>query len=160
MGTIFHTVSKRKFTTTAAPESVEPGFYSEPVEIHLSDDHGKLYGSGLSTLSYDEKYEAACDRWCDKTVLFVDYRRKGDLAKFYRVDREARGEFFLRHGRAEDAVPVFETRGGSEGWTEATDRSPVGFIFPSTGRTNEDGDLLDEFDPNARCGWVFVRFAD
>ncbi len=41
MGIIHYTVSNRTFKTVAAPASVEPGFYSDPVEIHVKRNHGK-----------------------------------------------------------------------------------------------------------------------
>ena len=157
MGIIYHTVSKRKFTTVAAPASVEPGFYSEPVEIHLSDDHGKLCMSLCRSDEHAEKYDQACERWIDETVLFIDYRRKADLAKFYRVDRKIREEFFLSHGQGEDAIPVFKTDGGSEGWVESINREPVGYLIPWNGKTNSDGDVLS--DPDGRGQWIYIPFA-
>jgi hypothetical protein len=156
MGTIHFTVSNRTFKTVAAPDSVEPGFYSEPVEIHVARNHGKEPGSYDRLHPWNVAYDRACDLHIGREVLFVDYQRKTDLTKYYRSDTECRADLFIRHGEATDNIPVFKTDGGSEAWAEELDRAPVGYLVPWNGNVNSDGDVLS--DPDGRGQWIYVPF--
>ena len=157
MGIIHYTVSHRTFKTVAAPASVEPGFYSEPVEIHVTRDHGKEPRSYDRNDPWNVAYDRAADLHRGREVLFVDYARKTDLPKYYRHDAEDRAEFFFKHGEAIDNIPVFKTNGGSEGWVECLERKPVGYLIPWNGKTNSDGDVLS--DPDGRGQWIYIPFA-
>lgn len=157
MGLIHFTVSNRVFETVAAPASIEPGFYSEPVEIHVSRNHGKESHSYDRLDPWNVAYDRAADLHRGRNVLFVDYSKKSDLTKYYQADRESRAELFLKHGEAVDYVPVFETDGGSEAWTENVDRKPVGYLVPWSGGINSDGDIIADRD--GKGAWVYVPFA-